>query len=264
MKIYYLAVLSFFLFILMGACHQSTYKNEHLRDSLMASNLSDSSILVYATGIEKLSSTLQKEESPVYDKGDYVFYAEIYKKGNKPVIYHEFDDAGDFGYTDKKYYVDNGDLVLYVEKTKQVLAGGKPSFAFNQKRIYYRNGVFLKAEERSAEGDSLLLKTPFSILDENMVDKNKQFDFQTLQNAVDQAGDFSLTFTKIDSTKSKNLVLIMENRNATCTATYLVPQPDSLINNLRSNPSAYKNLKLQVSFTRQGTDMIYKSGSLPF
>ncbi|MBD3750058.1 MAG: hypothetical protein IE931_11245 [Sphingobacteriales bacterium] len=264
MKIYYSAVLSFFFLILMSACHQSNSKNEQLKDSLMASNLSDSSILVYASGIEKLSAALQKEESPVYNKGDYTFYAEIFKKGDQPVIYHEFDDAGDFGYTDKKYYLDKGDLILYTEKTKQVLAGAKPSFTFTQKRIYYRNGVFLKAEERNAAGDSLLLRTPFSVLDENLVDKNKQFDFQALQDAVHQTGDYNLTFTMIDSTKSKKLFLIMGNGNATCTAKYLVSQPDSLINNLLSNPSAYKNKKLQISFTRQGTDMIYKSGSLPF
>lgn len=264
MKIYHSALFSLCFLLVMSACHQTDLKNKQLKDSIIASTLSDSSILVYASGIEKLSNALQKEESPVYDMGDYTFYTEIFKKDGQPVIYHEFDDAEADGYTDKKYYLDKGDLILYTEKTKQVSVGSQPSFTFNQKRIYYRNGVFLKAEERSAAGDSLLLRTPFSILDENLVDKNKQFDFQTLQDAVNQTGDYNLTFTKIDSTKSKKLFLLMGNSNATYTAKYMILQPDSLINNLLSNPSAYKNKKLQISFTKQGTDMIYKSGSLSF
>jgi uncharacterized protein YcfL len=250
--------------IFLSACNASQQTSNHLKDSLLATNSSDSSILVYASGLEKISASLQNEESAVYNKGDYNFYVTITSKDSVPVIYQEFGDSGKYGYIDKKYYLENGELVLYLEKSKQALAGEKPNFQYKQSRIYFRNNVFLKAEERFAESDSLIKQTQFSLVDQNLIDKNKPYDFQTLQDAVHHAGDFNLTFDRIQSAARGKNYLVLSSINSGYESSYQVIKPDSVFVNIQTNPDAFKGKKLNVKFDREGTNMIYKSADLGF
>nr|MBC7611881.1 hypothetical protein [Pseudopedobacter sp.] len=250
--------------IFLSACNTSQQTSNHLKDSLLSTNSSDSTILVYASGLEKISPSLQQEESPVYTKGDYNFYVTIMSKDSLPVIYREFGDSGEYGYIDKTYYLENGELVLYLEKSKQALAGEKPNFQYKQSRIYFRNNVFLKAEERFAESDSLIKQTQFSLVDQNLVDKNKQFDFQTLQDAVHHSGDFNLTFDRIQSAARGKNYLVLSSINSGYESSYQITKPDSIFANIQTNPDAFRGKKINIKYNREGTHMIYKSANLGF
>ena len=264
MNIFNSSVLLLAASIFLSACNTSQQTSNHLKDSLLATNSSDSSILVYASGLEKISPSLQQEESPIYTKGDYNFFVTIISKDSVPVIYQEFGDSGEYGYIDKKYYLENGELVLYVEKSKQALAGEKPNFQYKQSRIYFRNNVFLKAEERFAESDSLIKQTQFSLVDQNLVDKNKQFDFQTLQDAVHHAGDFNLTFDRIQIGARGRNYLVLSSINSGYESSYQISKPDSALLNIQTNPDAFRGKKLNIKYNREGTNMIYKSVNLGF
>src|SRR5690606_13271887 len=127
-----------------------------VKDSLNAIISSDESIITYADGLNSLKETFEKTESPVYSQGDYTFYFVGYKKDSLPVIYEEYGSSGSYGFNNKTYFLENGELVLYQEKSKQTIIGDKPTFEFKDTRIFFRNAIFLKADERSAESDSLL------------------------------------------------------------------------------------------------------------
>ncbi|MEO5911346.1 MAG: hypothetical protein ABIP95_10685 [Pelobium sp.] len=245
------------------SCQSNNKVNQHLRDSLMATNSSDSSILDYALGLEKLINTYNKSESPVYKKGDYSFYTVIFEKDSLPVIYKEYGDSGNYGSTTKKYYLNDGELVLYIEKLKQSTGGDKPNYDFKETRVFYRNNVFLRADERKAESDSLLNQTPFTLVDASLIDKNQQFDFQRIEDATHTTGEYNLVFNRLDSVSSRKMKLVLNNSSA-YQSIFQVTKPDSLIQKIKASPYSYKGKKLNIKYNREGSNMIYQSGALAF
>jgi hypothetical protein len=264
MKKSYLYFIFLFLFgSSWTACQSNNQKTSQVQDSLLALNSSDSSILTYADGLNKLKESLLNIESPVYTQGDYSFYTSIYKKDSLPVLYIEYGESGSNSFSEKKYYLENGALVLFYEKSKQATSGEKPEIEFKEVRIFFRNDVFLKAEERIAKSDVALNQTPFLLIDEHLVDKNKQIDFNRLEDANKEIGDFNLTFDRIDSLSPNRKYLIMANKNAnTYESKYQILKADSLIFKIQENPNEFKGKKLKISHSKQGIKMIYKSGEL--
>ena len=257
------ASLLFFLFVItsFSSCQSNKKQSVQFRDSLKALNSSDSSILIYVDGLEKLKNSLEVQESPVYTKGDYSFFTAVFKKDSLPVIYTEYGDAGEYGFNEKKYYLENGELVFYVEKAKQASSNEKPSYQFKESRIYFRNNIFLKAEERVANNDEQLNQLSFTPVDEFLIDKNKQIDFERLDKTIAEVGDFDLTFNRIDSLSISKQYLVMSSKSA-YESTYLIKNADSILKKIKENPYAYKGKKFKVQHVKQGTRMIYKSGEL--
>jgi hypothetical protein len=260
-KFYAYLFFTFFYFTSWTACQSNREKSTQFQDSIKALNSTDSSILIYVDGLEKLKNSLEIQESPVYVKGDYSFFTTVCKKDSLPVIYTEYGDAGEYGFTEKKYYLDNGELVFYVEKSKQASSNEKPNYQFKESRLYFRNNVFLKAEERIAANDEQLNQLPFTLVDDALIDKNKQIDFERLDKTIAEVGDFDLTFNKIDSQSVSKQYLVMSSKSA-YQSTYLIKKTDSLIIKIKENPYAYKGKKFKVQHVKQGTKMIYKSGEL--
>ena len=260
-KLYVSLFFSFLFITSFSSCQSNKKQSVQFRDSLKALNSTDSSILIYVEGLEKLKNSLEFQESPVYTKGDYSFFTSVFKKDSLPVIYTEYGDAGEYGFNEKKYFLENGELVFYVEKTKQASSNEKPSYQFKESRLYFRNNVFLKAEERIADNNEQLSQLPFTPLDEALVDKNKQIDFERLDKTIAEVGDFDLTFDRIDSQSVSKQYLVMGNKSAYESA-YLIKKTDSLLAKIKENPYAFKGKKFKVQHLKQGTNMIYKSGEL--
>lgn len=260
-KLYAYLLVIFLFFTSYTACQSNLEKSTQFQDSLKALNSTDSSILIYVDGLEKLKNSLESQESPVYTKGDYSFFTTLFKKDSLPVIYTEYGDAGEYGFNEKKYYLDYGELVFYVEKSKQASSAAKPSFSFKESRIYFRNNIFLKAEERIAGNDGQLNQLPFTPVDEALIDKNKQIDFERLDKTIAGVGEFSLTFDRIDSQSISRQYLVMGSKSA-YESTYLIKKEDSLLIKIKENPYLYKGKKLKVTHIKQGTKMTYKSAEL--
>lgn len=235
---------------------------KYTRDSIIAINSTDSSILIYTEGLDKIKDALDIQESPVYSRGDYSFYFITAKNDSIPVYYKEIGDSGEYGYNHKTYYLENNDLVLFLEESKVTNVSEKSSLEFKETRTFFRNGIFLKAEQRVANSDSLLKETPFSKLDENMGEKNPQYDFQRIENAIAGVGDFTLTFDRIHTLSSSKQYLILNNGSLNLESSYLVSKPDSLIIKIKQQPESYKGKSLKIDYKKQGMQMIYNKGQL--
>ncbi|MRX48700.1 hypothetical protein GJJ64_16010 [Pedobacter sp. HX-22-1] len=233
-----------------------------VKDSINAISITDTSILIYTEGLLKLKDSFEKLESPVYSKGDYAYFYSAYKKDGEPVIYQEYGDSGEYGFQEKTYFLEEGEIVLYTEKSKLLIPESKGDYQHKESRYFYRNGIFLKAEEKSAANDSALLKLPFVKLDENLADEKKVFDFTEIESALQGTGKYALTFNKLNTLNTKQY-LMLSNNNLSIDVAYLIKTPDSLINDIALQPALYKGKKLNIEFEKQGkTLMIYKSGSL--
>jgi hypothetical protein len=243
------------------ACN-STNKNSGnaVKDSLSAVISSEESIITYAEGLNNLKESLEKIESPVYNQGDYTFYFVGYKKDRLPVIYEEYGSSGSYGFNNKTYYLQNGEIVLYQEKSKQTIIGDKPSFEFKDLRIFYRNAIFLKADERSAESDSLLNSKPYTKVEESLIDKNKFYDFSRIEKGLSASGEYALTFDRINQNAAKKFLIM--NSSQGIESSYLIKKSDSLIYKLEEQPEVYRGTKLKINYKRQGTNMIYDGEQL--
>jgi hypothetical protein len=233
-----------------------------VKDSINAISITDTSILIYTEGLLKLKDSFEKLESPVYSKGDYTYFYSAYKKDGEPVIYQEYGDSGEYGFQEKTYFLEDNEIVLFTEKSKLLIPESQGDYQYKESRYFYRNGIFLKAEEKSATSDSALYKLPFVKLDENLADEKKVFDFSELESAITGTGKYALTFNKLHSLNTKQY-LILSSNNLSIDAAYLIKNPDSLIHDITLQPSLYKGKKLNIVSEKEGkTLMIYKSGSL--
>lgn len=256
-------LMCFLLSLGFVACQSNQQKSGAVQDSLMALNSTDSSILMYADGIEKLKSSLSKTESPVYTQGDDFYYYSIYKKDSIPVLYVSFKSSKDKTFEEKSYYFENGALVLFYERSKQVAAQEKSIFDFKEDRIFFRNDIFLKADQRIAKSEDLLNVAPFVLLDEYLVSKDKQADLKQIEDAASQLGDYDLSFDRIETPSPTLKYLVVANKNAnTYESIYQVDVADSVILNMEANPELFKGQKLKIDYIKRGKKMIYK-GLIP-
>jgi len=256
MKILLYLLLIFSIF----ACNSTNNKSGvSVKDSINATTSSEESIIVYADGLNNLKESLEKTESPVFNQGDYTFYFAEYKKDSLPVIYEEYGSSGSYGFNNKTYYLENGEIVLYQEKSKQTIIGEKPSYQFKDIRIFYRNAIFLKADERVAESDSLLNSKPYTKVEESLIDKNKFYDFSRIEKGLNASGEYALIFDRILNQGASKKFLVMSSSQG-IESSYLIKKPDSLIFKLEEQPEIFKGSKLKVTYKRQGTNMIYDGG----
>ncbi|KHJ39168.1 hypothetical protein PBAC_07680 [Pedobacter glucosidilyticus] len=258
----YLVLLMVSLGIITSCNSVNQSSSVTVKDSINAISITDTSILIYTEGLLKLKDSFEKLESPVYSKGDYAYFYSAYKKDGEPVIYQEYGDSGAYGFQEKTYFLEDGEIVLFTEKSKLLIPESQGDYQHKESRYFYRNGIFLKAEEKSAANDSALHKLPFVKLDENLADEKKVFDFTEIENALQGTGKYVLTFNKLNTLNTKQY-LMLSNNNLSIDVAYLIKTPDSLINDIALQPALYKGKKLNIQFEKQGkTLMIYKSGSL--
>ena len=245
------------------ACQSNQPQSETVQDSLMALNSSDSSILMYAEGIEKLKASLEFKKSPFYTQGDDIYNATIYQKDSIPVLYVAYRQSKDNTFDEKSYYIENGSLVLYHERSKQISSQEKSSFDFKEDRIFFRNDIFLKADQRFAKTEELLNTAPFVLLDEYLVTKDKQADLKQINDAAYEIGDFNLVFDRIETPSPNLKYLVMANKNAnTYESFYQINDVDSVILNMETNPEMFKGKKLKIDYIKRGKKMIFK-GLIP-
>ncbi len=255
-------LLSIFVCLLIFGCQQNAKNasNKKTIDSLNQVIGSDSSYLAYADEITNIKESMEKTESPYFNVGDYTFYAVSYDNGGNMVLLEEFGDAGDYGFSNKQFFYKDGQLIFYHDFEKQTnLAKTTPESTFSETRVFYRNDVFLKADERKANSEDALKNLPF-IANEN-IEKNQQSTIQKLQNALTKTGDYELFFNRIDSLRKK-AYLVMESPSGTISSSYLIKTPDSLIYQINLEPGFFKGKKLDVQYRRSGNEMIYKSAKI--
>ncbi len=248
--------------LLICGCQQNAKNasNKKTIDSLNRANGNDSSLLAYADEITGIKESMEKTESPNYDTGDYSFYVVSYTNGGSIVLLEEFGDAGDYGFSNKQFFFKDGQLIFYHDFEKQTnLSKTAPENTFSETRIFYRNDVFLKADQRKANAEDALKSLPFTA-NEN-IEKNQQATLRKLQNALAKTGDYELFFNRIDSVRRK-AYLVLESASGNISSNFLIKTPDSLINQLNLEPGFFKGKKIEPEYSRSGNEMIYKSAKI--
>lgn len=241
----------------LAACNKNTDQVKSSLNSAAAQVLKEN-ILAYADSINNLPESAIKQESLIYSLGDYSFHVSRYIRKSEICLYIEHGKSGDYGYTEKRYYMKDGQVALLLHNSKNT----QVYLPFKTERRFYKNGQIVYSDRREARTRkelSLLQFQQNEVPSEDIV-----YDMNKLNDAIYQRGSFDLVFDGIAQfPKAKYLILSKKNFNA-YRAPILVEKKDEFIEALFSDPEKYKGRKLKITWAlREPNEAIYVSGGLP-
>lgn len=215
-------------------------------------------ILSFADTVDNLSKTATKQESLLYNLGDYTFHVSRYVRNSEVSLYIEYGNNGEYGKTEKRFYLKDGHIVLLIENTEQTLN----PMPFSTTRSFYKNGKLLYSDQKKAKTEMELKNKEFKMT--GLPGRDILADLKKLNDAIYQRGDFDLVFAGIaEYPKAKYLILSRDKFNA-YRAPILVEKEDDFIRAIFSNPEKYRGRKLKINWALDQSDQaIYVSGGLP-
>ena len=241
----------------LAACNKN---KDQIKSSLnsAAGQLLKENILSFADTVNNLSKGAIKQESLIYTLGDYSFYVSRYVRNSEVSLYIELGNSGDYGNTEKRYYLKDGQVVLLVHYSKNMMV----YLPFITERVFYKNGQILYSDCRESKTWRELRSLNF--MQNEIASQDIVEDMKKLNDAIYQRGKFDLVFEGItEYPKAKYLIFSRDNFN-TYRAPVLVEKKDNFIEALFSNPEKYKGRKLKITWAlREPNEAVYVSGGLP-
>lgn len=224
----------------------------------MAGQVLREDILAFADTVNNLSKEAIKQESLIYTLGDYSFHISRYIRNSEVSLYIEHGNSGDYGNTEKWYYLKDGKVVLSIHTSKNTMV----YLPFKTERTFYKNGELLYSERKEANTRQEL--TSLNFRQNEIPSEDIAEDMKKLNDAIYQRGKFDLVFDGItEYPKAKYLILSRNNFNA-YRAPILVEKKDDFIEALFSNPEKYRGRKLKIIWAlREPNEAVYVSGGLP-
>ena len=235
------------LFPLAIALSCSTPKTKNELNSI-------ASILVYKDSVDRSVNDLQKNKSLPYTTDDYTFLLTSYSRNDKTVMLIEKGESGEFENKEKRYYLKNGNLVLYTE----TVVKRSDSLRIRESRAFYSNGRHFLSEIRGAGDTVSLAERKFQRSTPLLVNVKKTF--KHFHDALNQKGQFDLAFEAIvEYPKARYIVLQHPNVNP-YRSSLLIRKQDDFISELIKDPADYRGRKLKMSWRKQGDEYVYLSG----
>lgn len=252
--------LKYFLILItlsFAACNKNS---DHIKSSIntAAGSLIKEDILAFADTIDNLSRWIDKQESLVYTLGNYSFHVSRYLNNSQVSLYIEHGSSNDYGYTEKRYYLKDGKVVLYIKTRKNTMS----ELPFKTTRSFYADGDLLYSDQKSAKTENELISVNYLV--NNTPEVHINDDMKKLSDAIYQRGQFDLVFFGItEYPKAKYLIFSRNNINA-YRAPILVEKEDDFIKAISLNPEKYRGRKLKITWTlRNPNEAVYVSGGLP-
>lgn len=214
-------------------------------------------ISLYADSINTLLPFCEVKNSMVYTLGDYSFRVSKYLHGGQTVLYIERGDSGEYGSTEKYYYVKDNMPVLLDERS--VITNSPKPFYYNQ--VYFKQGKVFNSKQKSGLNaieirDEQFEKTEIDYIDHNLA-------LRTFEDALNQRKEFDLVFEGITACpKAKYIILSRKEVNSYRSAVK-VEIEDEFIQELCSNPLRYKGEKLEINWsTNDSNEAVYTNGRI--
>ncbi|WP_374166405.1 hypothetical protein [Arcticibacter sp. MXS-1] len=220
--------------------------------------LTEEHITAYGDSIDANLAQFTKQQSLVYERGDYSFSVARYSKDNAPVLYVERGSAGESGDSEKRYYLKDGKVVLYSERTSGPAAAPAASLV----KLYYRNSVLFNGFIKKGSSETELEQARFQPY-RGGGRKAADQDLPRLEDAVSQKGEFDLVFESVtEYPRARYIVLTRERFNA-YRAVIRADKEDEFIRELASNPMKYQGASLHIKWNvTADNEAVYKEGTL--
>ena len=254
MKTAYL-VFSFSALIGISGCSQQPkHPQADLISQAAATAMTDKTIGVLADSIDANLNQLEKQSSLVYLQGEQSMYAERYSANGKAILYVEQRDNGLINRQTKKYYFKNDSLIL-VQESKKI------NNDYTDTRIFLRNNIAFRKEQRQANSSSALQTKPYlslkSIKDNSLKEDDYKQNIRTLDEAIAGNNQYEMLFDQFIEIPGENIIQLKSKAQNGYTASILVKDPDAFIDSLKNNPKSFRNEKLNFKWKVEDKEAVY-------
>lgn len=230
-------------------------KHPQAKMGAVSAFLDEESINGYADSVKLHLSGFEKRESLVFSREEYSFYVTRYSSNGNPVLYIEHAD-GETGTIEKYYYVDQHQLLLFVED----IFNSYESPRYSSRREYFRNGVLFHTDIKSADDEATFRKAPRGQTDGSK--RNVPETLDNLEKAINREGEFDLTFEGITEYPRARYIVLSRNELKSYRAVIRVDKEDDFIRELVTNTDKYKRSPLNINWVIKDGEAIYESGRI--
>ncbi|PWG81008.1 hypothetical protein [Pararcticibacter amylolyticus] len=222
-----------------------------------ANTLSEEDIKMYEDSVNLILPELQKQESLVYEQGDNSFYVIKYSHNGEPVLYVENEDNGEYGKSEKRYYLKERRLLLYTENTQSY----NTSERLMQNRLYFRgNTLFSSLQKTGPDAKSLHSETLKAFTPK---EREQYLEIPEMEDALNQRGKFNLVFDGITQYPKARFLILSRGEFNSYRAVLRIEKEDELINELSSDPSRYTGTKFDLNWQINSEgEAVYTSGRI--
>ncbi len=212
-------------------------------------------ILHLADSIENMLPFINKASSLVFQQHERSFYVNRYTYKGKPLLYVEHITDRNKSFSEKKYFLEKGKLILYSEVTR--MQGSEQMLT--QKRLFFKNNKMICAESLPMNSNGYSLHNLLKRIRPQRLDQFK--DLQALEDAIRQRGKFNLGFERIAAAANVSFLILGRNEIDAFRAVLKINKKDDLIQELRENPIQYAGTRLELNYLiTDNQEMIYLSG----
>jgi len=259
MKAIYFFFAGTLLFVFQGCNNfKSTHPQAELAAEAGATGMTDKSILIFTTAIDRQLSNFKKEYSLIYLSGDLSLYAERYSQYNDGILYRAFSSRGNLTHLIKSYYFKNDSLVLVRERTETTNQEGAP--VLKDTRTYLRNNVAFRMETRTAASAEAIRKLPYSAVQlpgSKYPDENYKEDIIVLNDALAGKDKFEMVFQNIMTYPEARYIVLKSKKQPDYTATVRVNESDNFIDSLLTMPAIFKEKHLNFRWRIADKEAVY-------
>ncbi|NQX40375.1 hypothetical protein SAMN05421820_105255 [Pedobacter steynii] len=242
------------LFTIFSCSQQPKHPQADLISQSAATAMTDKTIGVLADSIDANLSQLEKQSSLVYLQGEQSMYAERYSANGKAILYVEHRDNGLINSQTKKYYFKNDSLILVQENKKT-------NNDYTDTRIFLRNNIAFRKEQRKANAASVLQTKPYlslkSIKDNTTKEEDYKQNIRTLDEAIAGNNQYEMLFDQFIDIPGENIIQLKSKAQNGYTASILVKEPDAFIDSLKSNSQSFRNEKLNFKWKVEDKEAVY-------
>jgi hypothetical protein len=237
---------------------KSTHPQAELTGEAGATGMTDKSILIFTTAIDRQLSNFKKEYSLIYLSGDVSLYAEKYSQYNNGMLYRTFTSRGNLSNVVKSYYFKNDSLVLVRERSGTTNDEGGQ--VLKDTRIYLRNNVAFKMENRIAGSPEAIRTLPYLAVQppgNKYPDENYNEDIKVLNEAIAGEDKFEMVFQNIMTYPEASYIVLKSKKQQDYTATIRVNDHDTFIDSLLNMPAAFNGKKLNLNWRIADKEAVY-------
>jgi len=236
---------------------KSTHPQAEITDEAGATGMTDKSILVFSSAIDRELSHYKKEFSLIYTSGDLSLYAEKYSEYNNGMLYKTSSSNGNISNVVKSYYLKNDSLIMVKERSKVINQEGQ---VLTDTRTYLRNNIIFKIESRTASSPEAMSTLPYLLVpptENKYPDQNYKEDLKVMNNAIKGADKFDMVFQNITTYPDSRYIVLKSKVLNNYTASILVKERDKFIDSLLNTPAIFKDEKLNIKWKIADKEAIY-------
>ena len=257
MRTIYLLYLGLLLFTLPGCNYfKSTHPQAALPEEGMT-GMTDKSILNFSAAIDRNLKDYKKQYSLVYESGDFSVYAEKYSEHDNGMLCKTYTTNGSISNTVKSYYFKNDSLILVKERITLMNEEGG---VYRDRRIYLRNNVTFKIDNRTASSEEALRTLPYLPVqpaDSKYPDDSYVSDVKGINDAISGTDKFEMVFDNIATYPDALYIMLKSKRQSNYKASLLVRNKDTYVDSLLNFPGLFKDRWLKLKWTIEEHSAVY-------